>query len=254
MYNGLYIGRSGLNASQRTMDNISDKISNSSTTGYKEKEMVFNELLHTSIAVNGDAVLPTTNAGSKSMALKIDFNQGPIFSSKGELDLAIEGRGFFGVRDASGDLLLTRNGAFKQDAQHTIVDDFGNLLEVELVRPYDQWPGADRLGIDQDGNIMASDENGSEVLLGRIMLYAHENESRLTSVGNGCYSAAEAELISSTDQDGLFGTIHQGFLEGSNADLTESLTEMITIQKMYSMNARSITTADDMLGVINDIL
>ncbi len=100
----LNIGRTGLNAVQRKMDSLADDIANVNTHGYKRKDISFQELLtneihENDVMVGENANNTSINMGTKSSVASVNFEQGSIVNTDHELDLAIEGQGFFGVYD-----------------------------------------------------------------------------------------------------------------------------------------------------------
>lgn len=261
MFNGLRIGSTGMKSSQHVMDNVADQIANSSTDGYKKKQVNFSELLRNEIGRNQVEITEngagsSISAGSKVIFSKTDFSQGTVIPSAGSLHLAIEGRGFFGVVTSEGNLMLTRNGAFHQNADHSITDDQGNLLGMELTVPLEQWPESAAVRISQEGVATTRNAGGETVELGRVILYLPGNSDELVSIGEGRYVQPDnLALYNSADNpERGFGALRQNALEHSNVDTIQSMTDMIVTQRAYQMNAKSVTTADDMLQVINTII
>jgi len=251
MFNGLRIGSSGMKTAQNIMDNVADQISNASTTGYKQKQADFSELLTNEIGKSQMGI----NAGSKAVMSKTDFSQGAITASEGSFHMALEGRGFFGVVSPEGDLTLTRNGGFHQNGDNSITDDSGNLLSMECYVPFDHWPQGSEVSVGGDGLITAKDGSGETVELGKVIIYAPGNSDDLVSLGESRYAMKEGlPLYNSVDNPGIsFGTLRQKALESSNVDTIQSMTDMIMTQRAYQVNAKSITTADEMLEMINTI-
>lgn len=241
MYNILSIGKSGLKSSQYKMDAVADNLANVNTNGYKSKEVSFQELLN-----NEDI-----NAGSKSGVGKINFQQGNFVESPFDYHMAINGNGFFGVYDEEDNLMLTRNGGFHVNANGTISDDNGYPLVVEYLEPLEEW-GNDRINIAPNGDIVSV--NDETVVLGKIVLYYPENLDSLISLGEGRYlPSGEVPLYDSIENEEMFGSIEQHFLEASNADVTKSFVDMITTQRSYSLSAKAVQTTDEMMNIINGI-
>lgn len=242
---------------QNKMDGVADDIANVNTTGYKRKEMSFQELLLNAIIENDVLISDNVNnaaisTGAKCTVGSINFKQGTLIPSSGEYHMAIEGNGFFGVRDEQGNLMLTRNGGFHRNENGTISDDKGLPLDINLEIPYNQWPSSG-LSISKQGIITATVDN-ENVELGRVVLYTPENEETLTSLGEGLYMINEnVPLYNSVDQPDLLGKINQNMLEASNVDAVKSLVEMITAQRAYSMNSKVVQSTDDILSMINNI-
>lgn len=246
MINILGIGKSGLKSTQNKMDAISDGLANMNTIGYKRKEVNFQELIHNNI----EGTEYSINAGTKSNVSTINFKQGEIVESPSMLHMAIEGDGFFGIRDEHGNLLLTRNGSFKIDGEFNIVDDNGYYLDASIIVPVEQWGKVD---IDAKGEIYTNID-GSYQSVGKVILYNPEILDSLTSIGEGKYLPAQnVTLYDSQLNNEGFGGISQYALETSNVDISQSMAELITTQRAYSLNSKSIQTTDDIISIINNI-
>lgn len=261
MFNGLKIGRSGMKTAQNVMDNVADQIANTATNGYKKKQVDFTTLLmnqigDTQVELSANAKEAGITIGSKAVLSKTDFGQGRISPSEGNFHMALEGKGFFGVVNKEGNLLLTRNGGFHRNGDSSITDDEGNLLSMETYLPQNQWPDGSKLNINEEGDITTVDEENQMVALGRVIIYSPENNDELITVGEGKYVQPNAlALYNSIDNpDRIYGALRHKAVENSNADPLQSMTDMITTQRAYQANARSVTTADTMLDVINQIV
>lgn len=246
MNNILGIGRSGLNSMQNKMDAIADDLANLNSIGYKRKEVNFQELLNNTSA-NGEVRI---NAGSKSGLSTINFSQGQLIDSPNMYHMAIEGNGFFGVRDEHGNLMLTRNGGFNLDSSYNLVDESGYYLDYEVYQPVEEWG---RVDINTNGEIYAQ-LDGEGQLVGKIILYMPEIRDTLVPLGEGRFLPSQNVTLynSSLNNDG-FGSIKQYYLENSNVDITKSMAEMITTQRAYSLNTKSIQTTDEIMSMINNI-
>ncbi len=250
-----------MKTAQNVMDNVADQVANTSTNGYKKKQVDFTSLLmnkigDTQVELSANAKEAGISIGSKAGISKTDFRQGGITPSEGNFHMALEGKGFFGVTTKDGELLLTRNGGFHMNADSSITDDSGNLLGMETYLPQDQWPEGSTLNISEEGVITGLDQENQTVALGRVIVYSPENNDELISVGEGKYAQPNGlALYNSIDNpERTYGDIRHKALENSNADALQSMTDMLTTQRAYQANARSVTTADTMLDVINQIV
>lgn len=263
MYNISNISKNGLKSMQIKMDAVADELANSNTYGYKKKEISFVELLTNETNVNEVITSPNvnsfnTNVGSKSGLAKINFQQGPILQTPREYDMAIGGKGFFGVRDENDTLMLTRNGSFNIDKNYKISDDNGNALDIEFYIPTEEW-NTYKLGIASNGEITeAIGEEGR--VLGKIILYNPQVMDSLKPLGENRYLPSDnVKLFNSLEEDENFGEfvefgdIVQYALEGSNVDITKTMADMITTQRAYSLNSRAFQTTDEMMSMINGI-
>jgi len=260
MFNGLRIGVTGMQTSQKVMDNVADQIANSTTGGYKKKEVRFGDLLRNEIsrshaAVSENAEGASIGIGSRALVSKTNFTQGVLKPSESPFHMAIEGNGFFGVMTAAGDLLLTRNGAFSMSADGALTDGEENGLVYESYVPAGSIGSYDGVSISENGVISGRNDRGEVIELGRVALFQPGAEDGLLSLGENKYFLLEGMgMANSIDDAQGFGVIRHKHLEESNVDIAESMTEMILTQRAYQLNAKSITTADEMLEVINTII
>lgn len=246
MLNNLGIGKTGLKSIQTKMDVISKDLANINTIGYKETEITFQELVHNRIGETEYSI----SSGTKVNTNTTNFRQGGIIDSPSMLHMAIEGSGFFGVRDGSGNLFLTRNGSFKIDEELNIVDDNKFLLDTSVIVPIEEWGNID---INRKGEIY-TEIDGNHQLVGNVILYNPEVLDSLTFIGEGKYlPSTNVSLYNSLVDDEDFGSISQYMLENSNVDIISTMAEMITAQRAYSLSSKSIQTTDDIVSIINDI-
>ena len=243
----LSISKSGMNAVQTAMDALSNDIANVNTTGYKSKNVSFNELLKNDI--NGGNILlsdQTQNSaitiGTKSGVNTINMAQGSLVSDENAYHLAIEGDGFFGVTDAYNQFYLTRDGAFQLNGDKSITNSNGDRLSIESAIPPEQWPAGD-LSIAANGEIRIQTED-TNMLIGTIPLFTPAVSDALVPVGGNKFTYT-GDYIQTT------GSIHQHYLESSNTDLATAMTDMMLAQRSYSLNTRVAQGTDDMMSMIN---
>lgn len=257
MYISLNVGKTGMKAMQKKMDAVADELANANTHGYKKKEISFQELVNNQIYDNEVFLLDNIentaiNQGSRSGVGTVNFEQGALIESSGDFHLALEGPGFFGVRDENDILLLTRNGGFHLDSNNNVSDDNGYPLEIDLYVPRGEWP-SEKVTIASDGQIstMVNDEI---ILLGRIILYNPNVLDSLTPLGEARYLPSDnVPLFDSINNPEMFGPMIQNMLEASNVEMVKSLSDMIITQNAYSLNVRAIQSTDEILTMINGI-
>lgn len=258
LYNILGIGRSGLNAMQHKLDATADNVSNVETIGYKKKNIGFQELLinqiHENEVIMSDNVgTAGMNAGVKSGIATIDYNQGTFFDSPGKFHMAIQGNGFFGVLNRSGELALTRNGEFQLNEDMSVSDANGNLLDIDFSVDKARWENGN-ITIGKDGTINLLNNDNKLIKLGKVKMYYPEVMDEVVSVdANGYILPGNIALYNSQDNPQYFGTINQNMLERSNVELSEGMVDMITAQRAYALNSRVVQTTDDILGIVNGI-
>jgi len=198
------------------MQTIANNIANSSTTGYREEGLIFAE--HVMSVDHGPSVsMSTANVRQTS------FNQGVLNQTGGDLDLAIDGDGFFLIETPNGER-LTRAGNFALSAEGDLVTFDGHRVLDAGGAPVFIPPDAARVGISQDGTISA---NGR--LLGQLGLVMPADPLFLIREGGVMFrSDAGTDPV-------LAPSIRQGFLENSNVNPIGQMARMIEVQRAYEM-------------------
>ena len=260
MIRSLWTSATGMQAQALNLDVIANNLANVSTAGFKKSRAEFQDLLYETIRPAGtpssqDTQVPTgiqLGHGTRpSTVLKI-FSQGDLENTKNELDLAIESDGFFQIALPNGETAFTRDGGFKLDSEGRVVNADGLALEPEISIPTD----ALSISVGMDGTVsvlQAGDTTPTEV--GTIELARFVNPAGLIAMGKNLYIPSEAsgdEMTGTAGENGL-GTIAQGFLELSNVTVVEEMVSMITAQRAYEANSKSIQTADEMLAIANNV-
>lgn len=257
MMRSLWSGASGMRAQQLNMDNISHNLANVSTTGYKKSRVDFQDLLYQTLRTPGTPVALGTNVptgiqvgvGAKPAAIQKIHKMGSLFETGNPLDIAITGHGFFQILLPDGSTGYSRDGTFKMDAEGRIVTSDGFILQPEIVIASD----AIDISITPDGSVyvmIAGEIEPSEV--GKIELVKFVNPAGL-SAGMGKnmlkQTAASGEPFTGEPGSMGLGELAQGFLEMSNVQVVDEMVNMIVTQRAYELNAASIRTSDQMLGI-----
>jgi len=258
MIRGLWTAATGMTAQQLNLDVIAHNLANVNTTGFKKSRAEFQDLLYQThrfpgTETAGGQQIPVgiqVGMGTRPIAVEKLFTQGDYVQTQSQLDLAIEGEGFFAIL-RNGEELYTRTGAFKLDSNGTIVDAEGNPLQPEFVVPAD----AVEVAIDSGGNITALDQAGNELATGRITLVRFVNPGGLFALGKNLYrpTAASGDPVEGNPGEEGYGTIAQGFQEMSNVDVVTEMVQMIVAQRAYEINSKAIQTADEMLNIANNV-
>lgn len=260
MLRSLWTAASGMEAQQLQIDVISNNLANANTTGFKKSKVNFQDLLYQSLSYPGAASsaqshLPTgfqVGLGTRPVAVHKLFGQGDFQLTRNELDLAIEGQGFFKIILPSGESAYTRDGAFKLNAQGEVVTSEGYKLEPGISIPQDAT--AISVGADGTVSVMRPGQTGfSEV--GRITLTRFPNPPGLFAVGRNAFMPTDSsgDPVEGTPGDQGLGTLAQGFLEMSNVNIVEEMVAMIVAQRAYEINSKAIQTSDDMLQMVNNL-
>ena len=260
MIRSLWTSATGMQAQALNLDVISNNLANVNTSGFKKSRAEFQDLLYETLLPAGtsssqDTQIPAgiqLGHGTRpSTVLKI-FSQGNMENTQNELDLAIEGDGFFQITLPNGETAYTRNGAFKLDSDGRIVNSDGFTMEPEIAIPSDSMS----ISVGLDGTVsvlQAGESTPSEI--GTIELARFINPAGLISMGKNLFIPSEAsgnEIIGTAGEDGI-GTLAQGFLEMANVSVVDEMVNMITAQRAYESNSKAIQAADDMLQLANNV-
>lgn len=249
-------------AQQHSLNRISGNIANVETTGYKRSEVTFSEEIRLAMQSDSVAVAEVTEdrlrGGGGVRALR-DFtsnNQGAVMTSPNFFDFAIEGAGYFGVRDQDGALTLTRQGSFELQKDGRLVDDSGRLAALELTSDPTSWK-QDQLTLSGSGELLEKDVSTGEMRsLGRVILFdVPDHGNGLAATGEGSFRPVnENALYTSLETPGAFGTVKSNSLERSNVSLLDEMTQLLMTQRAYQLSTKSVSSADEMMQVVNEIL
>lgn len=259
--NALQIAASGMSAQQMRVDVVANNLANMSTTGYNARRADFADLHYQQLARPGTvsaqdgSILPTgiqMGLGVRPSAVSVVLGQGTLAQTGGDLDVAIEGRGYIEVTLPSGASAYTRDGSLKRTGDGLIVTSDGFQVAPGLTIPSD----ARSVTINADGEVFAF-FNGqvASQLLGQIGLVGFTNEKGLEAMGSNLYLESPASgppLVGTPGLDGL-GMLRQGYLEESTVDPVREVSELIKAQRGYELNAKVITAADQMLSATTQV-
>jgi flagellar basal-body rod protein FlgG len=257
----LQIAATGMAAQQMRVDVVSNNLANMSTTGFNPRRAEFADLHYQQLARPGTVtaqdgtVLPTgvqVGLGVKAAAVSVILSQGPLLQTGGDLDLAVEGRGYIEVTLPSGIAAYTRDGALKRSADGLIVTQDGHVVAPGITIPAD----ARSVSISAAGEVWAyfADRVQPEQV-GQLTLTTFANERGLESIGSNLFteSAASGPPLVGAPGEGGLGTFRQGYLEESAVDPVREITELIKAQRGYELNAKVIAAADQMLAATTQV-
>lgn len=254
MFNIFATAKSGMNAYQEKLDYLSNDLVNSATTGYKSTDVGFKDLLTESLDRKGTPLVNKKAISGTGVKLGMNYattEQGNLLTTGGKTDLAIDGKGYFALMQADGNIVYTRDGNFKVDSDGTLVDSSGTKVYVEYENGASEGAPAlesDKISIDGQGGI--SMKVGEEIVkIGNIPIFTAIGDKGFIPIGNSKFTPSEdAQVTLSNDYD-----IVQGALEASNVDTGEVFSELILTQRAFQLSSKAITTADDLWGMINSM-
>ena len=235
MNKALYAAASGMAAQQQNLEVISENLSNADVAGFKAAAASFSD-----VAAPDGGTLGTVEIGTHTV-----FAQGKLVESGGPFDLAIDGPGFFAVRDDRGRHAYTRDGEFARAADGTLRNAQGWRLDGVRI-PGDALSAT----VAQDGTLTVTTAAGKRVC-GRIRLTEFPAPERLQSAGGTLFFATyDAGTPRSVDAGASSGpAIKFGMLERSNVTIIEAMMQILTAQRAYEANAKGVQAADEMMRI-----
>ncbi len=251
----LQIAATGMSAQQMRVEVVSNNLANMSTTGYNARRAQFADLDYQQLAKPGTVtaadgtVLPTgvqLGLGVRPASVATVLAQGSLSQTGGDLDVAIDGKGYLEVTLPDGSSAYTRDGGLKRSATGEIVTADGYPVVPGITIP----AAATSLSINAQGDVYAYfSTQVKPQQIGTLTLASFINDQGLQAIGSNLFKETEASgppTVAAPGQDGL-GTLRQGYLEESSVDAVREVSELITAQRGYEMNAKVITASDEML-------
>jgi len=243
-----------MQAQETNMDVIANNLANVNTTAFKRSRADFQDLIYQYLIEPGSPTSQSSTSpsgiqvglGVKTAAVQKVFQQGDLISTGNQLDLAIEGDGFFEVLLPDGSSAYTRAGNLQLDQNGQVVTSDGYPINPTITIPQD----ALSISVGEDGTVAVRLPNQSEPSqVGQITGVRFANNSGLRAIGRNLFQETESSgsPITGNFAENGFGRIQQGFLESSNVSIVEQVVSMITGQRAYEASSKGIQAAEDML-------
>ncbi len=245
---GLYQSASALSAIERWQDTVAQNITASQETGYRKRTVEMNAKaagewnLDPQGRIGHDsgtpALFPEVNKG-------INYTPGEMQATRRDLDVAIQGEGFFEVQSSDGTKAYTRNGEFRlRPNDHTLVNSAGFEVLNDSGSPIVALPGSTPLTFNQDGTISQGTQQ-----LGKLSVQKFDNMAALKPIAGGMFLSGGA-----TPTDVEKPELMQGYLEGSNVTPLREMVELVLISRAYEANQKIISTVDQQMEKVLDAL
>ena len=259
----LYTAATGMQSLETKLDVIANNLANVNTTAFKRDRCNFEDLFYRHLRMPGaqDATSQLTptgiqvGLGSVVQSTQTQFQQGGFAQTTSELDLAIEGKGFFQVQDTNGNFLYTRAGNFSVNDQGTVIvgsANVGRILLPQLTIP----PDATSITVSADGIVSITQAgNPLQQQIGQIQLAQFVNPQGLIKLGENMYSetnASGAVQLQNPNINGV-GTIRQRMLVLSNVEPVTELVDLITTQRAFELNSQCVQAGDQVLQLIANL-
>jgi len=248
----LYSAATGMEAQQLNLNTIANNLANVNTAGFKRSRIEFQDLLYqkprnAGADAGGGNVVPTgieVGNGSRVASTSKSFTQGQLTQTGEKLDIAIQGDGFFEVQKPDGTLAYTRDGSFKVSPTGTVTTSDG----MPVLGGFQPVPtGTTDIAVSDTGEVTYQGSSGTQTF--RLTMTRFANPSGLKSLGGNLYQETPASGTPETGSPGEngFGGTLQGYIESSNVNIVEEMVSLITAQRAYEINSKSIQTSDEML-------
>lgn len=254
----LAIAATGMSAQQLHVEVIANNIANINTTGFKRARPEFTDLLYQAERLQGtanrgsDNIIPEgaqIGLGVRTAAIRNLHIQGALASTGNKLDLALSGRGWFQITDASGETLYSRAGAFNTNANGQLVNPDGYALIPNITIP----AAATDIVVSETGVVSVRLATQTALQnVGQLTIANFANETGLEPLGGNLYrtTSASGTAVTAVPGDPGFATVKQGYLESSNVDPVREITDLIEAQRAYEMNSKVITAGNEMSQTI----
>jgi flagellar basal-body rod protein FlgG len=260
MIRSLWIAKTGMDAQQTQLDVISNNLANVGTNGYKRQTAQFEDLLYQNMRQAGanssqQTQLPTglqLGTGVQLVATPRVFTQGNLQQTGTQLDMAINGNGFFQIQMPDGTTAYTRDGTFHIDAAGQMVNNSGFPLSPAVTIP----AAAQSVTIGADGTVSVTLQGqATPQNVGAVQMASFINPAGLESKGQNLFAETAASGTPSANAPGTngLGTLQQGYVETSNVNVVQELVSMIQAQRAYELNSKAISTSDQMLAKLSQM-
>jgi flagellar basal-body rod protein FlgG len=185
-----------------------------------------------------------TGSGAAAVDAGRAFAQGVLQRTDRPLDVAIQGEGFLRIRLADGRDALTRDGGLQIDGNRRLVTSMGSIVQPAITLP--EGITEDRVSIGSDGTVYADKQP-----VGKLDVLTVRSTAGLLSVGDNAFvaTAASGRAVAAPQST----VLTQGALEASNTDMAEAMVAMIESQRAFQLASKAITTADEMMGIANQV-
>ena len=239
---GLYQSASSLAALERWQDAVAQNITSSQTTGYRKRTVEFSGENAGHFTINPNAKPNDPQNSTPAMFTRINtgvnFQTGETTPTRRELDVAIQGEGFFELQKPDGSKAYTRSGEFRVRPDRTVVSGGDCAVMSDGGSPITTLPGGGPIAINSDGTIV---QNGTT--LGKFSIQTFTNTAALVPLTGGLFMANPDAGMKPVDKP----EIMQGYLEQSNVQSLREMVDLVVISRAYEANQKIITTVDQQM-------
>lgn len=255
------IAVSGMLASQRQLEVVSNNLANAQSTGFKRAiahstDTGYQAGLTAPVGPGGkDVRLVGVGEGTQLADISREFAPGALQATGNPLDLSLQGDGFFNLTLPDGTTGLTRDGTFGLDANGTLVNADGLAVQSATGGPLTVPAGSLGARFDDAGQLLATDATGNEQVVGSVAVSQVPNKSGLQAGGQNVWTTTPASGAATPVAMGAAAAplMVAGAIEGSNVDMADEFTRLIQAQRSYQMNSKVVQAWDDIERMANGI-
>ncbi len=254
MIQGINTAAAGMSSVIDWNDIIANNLANINTVGFKQLIPTFRDIKEINIQAEntaepmnpGSGTIGSISAGSIIDMTHLDFSTGALKKTDRNLDVAINGDGFFAIQTAKGEF-YTRNGNFTLDENRDLVTKSGDKVLSEgggAINIDVTAQSMKELFISQDGRIMQGD-----IEIDKLRIVDFKDKSNLKTIGNSLFKSIDEQPVEMQNP-----SVSQGYLEGSNANVVKSMIDSITGSRTYETLSKIIRNSDSTLRkTINEV-
>lgn len=241
----------GMQNMQTRLEVVANNIANVNTTGYKKANVFERNLVDAKAKLFN--VAEQTEQSDSPIGSYLDWTAGAYSETNNRLDVAIEGSGFFVLRDAAGIHTLTRAGNFQLNAEgfltsadgHYVIGTDEDAIQIpDYALINNDANNSNKLGvsitISKTGEIYANDVN-----IGTLLIVDCSDYSGICQQAKQSYTINNVSLVHPVANDSL--NLKQGWLENSNVNIIDEMVKMIELQRSYETGSKVIQTTDNTL-------
>lgn len=244
MIRGIYAAASGMMAEMERSDTIANNLANANTAGFKKDTAITRDFKGMLISrINDGAQAPVIGTlGTGVMVDEVATNHaaGGMRPTGNDLDMAIDGQGFFSVETPTG-IRYTRNGTFSLNSRSELVTQNGHRV-LGQNGPIVINKGG-KVTVSPDGRIFADN-----IQVNQLQVLEFADNRSLIKEGDSLFNAGQAQSQPAT------GQVKQGMLEQANVNVISEMVNLIAGYRAYEVNAKTVQAHDQLLDkAVNDV-
>ncbi|HSV47313.1 MAG TPA: flagellar basal-body rod protein FlgG [Ramlibacter sp.] len=263
MFDALYIGATGMQAQQTSLETIANNVANVNTAGFKRAKVGFTDLMAHEVARAAQPMVDPLQSGILGSTARLGagvgissvsrvFESGELKGTNAPMDVAIRGDGFIEVALPDGTPAFTRGGTLKINRDGLLAHASGHPIKPGLSIP----ENAESVAIAADGRVQVRlPGQANPIDVGQIELVRFAGAGALAAMGDNLFRASEGSgepILARAGEDGA-GLFAQGFLESSNVKMVDEMVSLMLAQRGYEASVKVVQAADEMLGLVNNL-